>query len=470
MPRPPRAPAAPRPPGARRADAAPPRRRASGLDSADVRRRMVAAAARRPASTTPRCSRRWRRCRGTSSSMPRWSTQAYEDTSLPIGHGQTISKPSVVARMIELLLRRRQRAAQRRASAGCSRSAPAAATRRRCWRCWRGRSYSIERLKPLHDKARELLAPSRAANLRLVYGDGMLGHAPNAPYDSIIAAAGGDGLAAGLARSTGGRRPAGLAGASTPTAGARCWSWSIATEAGYDHSTPRGGALRPPKIRAGSHETNRSRMLRTSRTHRWVTAGASASRSALVLAGCATRPHRAPVEDRSRHRPPRCRRRRPRSAVAGRGGQAPLPGAENAGKPGYYTVKPGDTLIRIGLDNGQNWKDLVDAGTTLDNPNLIEVGQVLRVVPPGVDPNAAARAAGRRREGRDAAARRRSRGRRRIGAGSRSRPRAPPALPAPTAAAPHRAAREGDDDINWAWPAAGAGHRRRSTTARARAW
>ena len=46
---------------------------------------------------------------------------------------------------------------------------------------------SIERLKRLHDKARELLGPLRLTNIRLVYGDGMLGHAPNAPYDSIIA-------------------------------------------------------------------------------------------------------------------------------------------------------------------------------------------------------------------------------------------------------------------------------------------
>jgi lipoprotein NlpD len=59
----------------------------------------------------------------------------------------------------------------------------------------------------------------------------------------------------------------------------------------------------------------------------------------------------------------------------------PLPGAENAGKPGYYTVKPGDTLIRIGLDNGQSWKDIA-RWNGLDNPNLIEVGQVLRVISP----------------------------------------------------------------------------------------
>ena len=69
--------------------------------------------------------------------------------------------------------------------------------------------------------------------------------------------------------------------------------------------------------------------------------------------------------------------------------ETPPPANENAGKPGYYVVKPGDTLIRIGLDNGQNWRDLVK-WNNLDNPNVIEVGQVLRVVAPGIDPNVAA--------------------------------------------------------------------------------
>jgi lipoprotein NlpD len=61
-----------------------------------------------------------------------------------------------------------------------------------------------------------------------------------------------------------------------------------------------------------------------------------------------------------------------------------LPGAENAGKPGFYTVKPGDTLIRVGLDHGQNWRDIA-RWSGLDNPNVIEVGQVLRVTPPGAN-------------------------------------------------------------------------------------
>ena len=60
----------------------------------------------------------------------------------------------------------------------------------------------------------------------------------------------------------------------------------------------------------------------------------------------------------------------------------PMPGAENAGKPGYYTVQRGDTLMRIGLDSGQAWRDLA-RWNSLSNPDVIEVGQVLRVAPPG---------------------------------------------------------------------------------------
>ncbi len=94
--------------------------------------------------------------------------------------------------------------------------------------------------------------------------------------------------------------------------------------------------------------------------------------SALVLAGCAAPKNpaqRAPVVDRA-------------PVPASTAASTPLPpGAENAGKPGYYTVRPGDTLIRIGLETGQNWRD-IQAWNGIVNPNVIEVGQVLRVVPP----------------------------------------------------------------------------------------
>ncbi len=89
--------------------------------------------------------------------------------------------------------------------------------------------------------------------------------------------------------------------------------------------------------------------------------------SALVFAGCASKNKPAPVEDRS-----------PNSAV--RAPVKALAGVENAGRAGFYTVKPGDTLIRIGMDNGQSWRDIA-RWNNLENPNLIETGQVLRVVP-----------------------------------------------------------------------------------------
>ncbi|MDP2261750.1 MAG: peptidoglycan DD-metalloendopeptidase family protein [Hydrogenophaga sp.] len=91
----------------------------------------------------------------------------------------------------------------------------------------------------------------------------------------------------------------------------------------------------------------------------------------LVTAGCTTRrvAQPAPVEDRSTVRA------EPRV----------LPGAENAGKPGYYTVRAGDTLFRIALDNGQSWRDL-QAWNSLGNPNALEIGQVLRVAPPSAAP------------------------------------------------------------------------------------
>lgn len=91
----------------------------------------------------------------------------------------------------------------------------------------------------------------------------------------------------------------------------------------------------------------------------------------LVLSGCGTRLNRAPVEDRGTSAA---------SGVVMPPDAKQLPGAENAGKPGYYTVKPGDTLIRIGLETGQSWKD-VARWSNLENANLIEVGQVLRVAP-----------------------------------------------------------------------------------------
>ncbi len=115
--------------------------------------------------------------------------QAYEDTSLPIGLGQTISKPSVVARMVELL---RQGAPDKlgrvlEIGTGCGYQAAVLSL-------LATEVYSIERLRGLHDKARENLRHLRLPNLHLLLGDGMMGYAKGAPYAAIIAAAGGEAI------------------------------------------------------------------------------------------------------------------------------------------------------------------------------------------------------------------------------------------------------------------------------------
>ena len=116
--------------------------------------------------------------------------QAYEDTSLPIGLGQTISKPSVVARMCELLLgaesaRHGGLGRVLEIGTGCGYQAAVLSLLAR-------EVYTLERLRGLHDKARDNLRPFRLANVHLLFGDGMLGYAKGAPYAAIIAAAGGD--------------------------------------------------------------------------------------------------------------------------------------------------------------------------------------------------------------------------------------------------------------------------------------
>lgn len=97
--------------------------------------------------------------------------------------------------------------------------------------------------------------------------------------------------------------------------------------------------------------------------------------AAAVLAGCASGPRKpAPVEDRS---PVPIGQPQP---VPAADAARPVPLPETASKPGYYTVRPGDTLIRIALDSGQNWRD-VARWNNIENPNIIEVGQVLRITP-----------------------------------------------------------------------------------------
>jgi protein-L-isoaspartate(D-aspartate) O-methyltransferase len=115
---------------------------------------------------------------------PGFATQAYEEAALPIGHHQTISKPSVVARMIELAAAGRELGNVLEIGTGCGYQAAVLAGIARD-------VYSIERIRPLHERAKQNLRPLRIRNIRLHYGDGRLGIPNAAPFDAIVIAAAG---------------------------------------------------------------------------------------------------------------------------------------------------------------------------------------------------------------------------------------------------------------------------------------
>ncbi|RQZ17873.1 protein-L-isoaspartate(D-aspartate) O-methyltransferase [Burkholderia sp. Bp9031] len=115
---------------------------------------------------------------------PGLATQAYEDSALPIGHQQTISKPSVVARMIELATAGRTLERVLEIGTGCGYQAAVLSHVARD-------VYSIERIKPLYERAKLNLRPLRVPNIRLHYGDGRVGLPSAAPFDAIVIAAAG---------------------------------------------------------------------------------------------------------------------------------------------------------------------------------------------------------------------------------------------------------------------------------------
>ncbi len=117
---------------------------------------------------------------------PGLASQAYIDASLPIGYHQTISQPYIVARMIEVLRDGSSGKMTRilEIGTGCGYQAAVLAQ-------VADEVYSIERIRPLHEQARNNLRPLRIPNLRLHYGDGMLGLPQAGPFDGIILAAAG---------------------------------------------------------------------------------------------------------------------------------------------------------------------------------------------------------------------------------------------------------------------------------------
>jgi len=245
-----------------------------------------------------------------------------------------------------------------------------------------------------------------------------------------------------------------------------------------------------------------------------LTEGVCAVVASVLLAGCTTKTHMAPVEDRM----PRVTAAAPADAGAiGAGGTGstgvagapsvaasaaagtptvglvpatgasavegtavpttagPRPNAEFAGQPGYYTVKVGDTLLRIGLETGQNWRDIA-RWNNLENPNVLEVGHVLRVWPPASEIGAATTrpvAPAPRIESRPLDARTPASAPASAPLPSPSPSPAPAPMPLPPAPAPAptptpavvpngavalpstTAPREAEGDISWAWPASG---------------
>ena len=110
------------------------------------------------------------------------ASRAYEDTALPIGHGQTISQPYIVARMTEALLEDHAPRKVLEVGTGCGYQAavlaPLVVT-----------VYSVERIAALQQCARRVLRELRIANVHMRHGDGFEGWPPYAPYDGILVAA-----------------------------------------------------------------------------------------------------------------------------------------------------------------------------------------------------------------------------------------------------------------------------------------
>ena len=110
------------------------------------------------------------------------SSRAYEDISLPIGFGQTISQPYTVARMIELARAGRDIAKALEIGTGCGYQAAVLSRVAK-------EVYSVERIASLIAKARKNLREIRIPNVKVKYADGSMGMADFAPYDVIVMAA-----------------------------------------------------------------------------------------------------------------------------------------------------------------------------------------------------------------------------------------------------------------------------------------
>jgi lipoprotein NlpD len=177
----------------------------------------------------------------------------------------------------------------------------------------------------------------------------------------------------------------------------------------------------------------------------------------VAVAGCASPRHRAPVEQRTGTTPPAVTTSQAPAVVPGAVEPTKPPTtAGKAGKPGYYTVKAGDTMNRIAAENGQSVHDIAK-WNNLDNPNLIEVGQVLRVVPPDVDASAVASqgVAGSKLEPRPLDAKAPAAPAAAAATVPSGTPTAAASPAAPAVETKPAAPKTGDEDVDWMWPAGG---------------
>ena len=110
------------------------------------------------------------------------ASRAYEDVALPIGHGQTISSPTIVAMMTELLLEKTQMAKVLEIGTGCGYQTAVLAR-------LVAEVYTLERISPLMDKARRHLRDLRFYNVRFKHVDGHGGYPEAAPFDGILVTA-----------------------------------------------------------------------------------------------------------------------------------------------------------------------------------------------------------------------------------------------------------------------------------------
>ena len=113
---------------------------------------------------------------------PALAQRAYEDTALPLGFGQTISQPYVVARMIELLIAGRNLGKTLEIGAGCGYQTAVLATLSKD-------VYAMERIAPLLTRAKDNLRQLRMSQVRFKHGDGHLGIPEAKPFDTIILSA-----------------------------------------------------------------------------------------------------------------------------------------------------------------------------------------------------------------------------------------------------------------------------------------